>query len=314
MIDRFENSTVLIGMEAFIWRAHPTSAVRAAVEGVASTAETDCPGRFATSRQSDHKQAKAFAQLTAFCWPLACGTSKPRSGSPGTELAGVHMVLIVSCAWPAIAAWLIPRAFTQRKLLQVLEIASPPPAKAAPNTVVIIPCRDEEANIGLCLCSLLKQNYPAERFALLVVDDHSTDATASIAKALAQNHSCISGLRSAPLPQHWTGKSHACWIGALAARPGAEWLCFFDAEMQAGPDLLASSAASVQSEQLDLLLLAPRQELGSFAERPIIPCGLYFLAFRQDLRKLQSTEQDDVTVTGQFVLVRRSAYVRVGCA
>jgi len=82
--------------------------------------------------------------------------------------------------------------------------------------------------------------------------------------------------------------------------------------MRAGPDLLASAAASVQSEQLDLLSLAPQHELGSFAERLIIPCGLYFLAFRQDLRKLQSSEGDGVTVTGQFLLVRHSAYVRAG--
>jgi chlorobactene glucosyltransferase len=230
----------------------------------------------------------------------------------GLNSPGCDIVLIAFYAWPALVAWLIVRAFTQRKLLQALAIASPPPSKAASNIAVIIPCRDEEANIGLCLCSLLKQSYPAERFAVLVVDDHSTDATVSIAKAMAQSHSCISVLRSPPLPQHWTGKSHACWIGALAAPPETEWLCFLDADMRAGRDLLASAAASVQSERLDLLSLAPRHELGSFAERLIIPCGLYFLAFRQDLRKLQSPEGDDVTATGQFLLVRRSAYVRAG--
>jgi chlorobactene glucosyltransferase len=222
------------------------------------------------------------------------------------------MALIVSCVWPAIVAWLILRAFTQRKFLQALNLAPPPPAGAAPNISVIIPARDEESNIGLCLCSLIQQNYPAESLALLVVDDHSADATVSIAKAMAQSHSCISVLRSPALPQRWTGKSHACWIGALAASAGTEWLCFLDADMRAEPDLLASAVAAAKTESLDLLSLAPRHELGSFAERLLIPCGLYFLAFRQDLQKLQSPESDDVTVTGQFLLVRRSVYVGVG--
>jgi hypothetical protein len=58
------------------------------------------------------------------------------------------MPLIVSCAWAAAVAWLILRAFNQRKLLRVLDSAPAPPSGAAPHIAVIIPARDEEANIG----------------------------------------------------------------------------------------------------------------------------------------------------------------------
>jgi chlorobactene glucosyltransferase len=59
---------------------------------------------------------------------------------------------------------------------------------------------------------------------------------------------------------------------------------------------------------LALLSLAPRQRLGSFAERLIIPCGLFLMAFSQDLETVQSPKSDQVTACGQFMLVRRQAY------
>ena len=45
---------------------------------------------------------------------------------------------------------------------------------------VIIPARNEEENIGKLLSSLEKQSYPNHLFEVIVVDDHSTDSTASI--------------------------------------------------------------------------------------------------------------------------------------
>jgi len=45
---------------------------------------------------------------------------------------------------------------------------------------VIIPARNEEKNIGACLDSVCDQSYPQQLFEVLVVDDHSTDSTASI--------------------------------------------------------------------------------------------------------------------------------------
>jgi len=76
--------------------------------------------------------------------------------------------------------------------------------------------------------------------------------------------------------------------------------------------LLSRALATAQAERLDLLSLAPRQELGSFAERLVMPCGLYLMAFYQDLARLQSRSGDDATATGQFMLVRCRAYEAVG--
>jgi chlorobactene glucosyltransferase len=82
--------------------------------------------------------------------------------------------------------------------------------------------------------------------------------------------------------------------------------------MRAEPLLLRSAVAAAQANHVDLLSLAPRQELQSFAERLIIPCGLYALSFSQDLDKLQAADSKDAAVTGQFMLIRRDAYERLG--
>jgi cellulose synthase/poly-beta-1,6-N-acetylglucosamine synthase-like glycosyltransferase len=53
---------------------------------------------------------------------------------------------------------------------------------------IIIPARNEEANIENCLQSILQNNYPAHLFEIIVVDDHSEDNTPIIVKKyVAQN-------------------------------------------------------------------------------------------------------------------------------
>jgi chlorobactene glucosyltransferase len=219
---------------------------------------------------------------------------------------------LLSWIWLAAVAWLITRAFQQRDLLQSLKSAEPPPPERAPKVAVIVPARDEAANIDRCLRSLVAQTYPASRLRIVVVDDHSRDQTFAIATALAQTNPQLMVLRSPPLPPHWVGKSHACWIGARALDEDADWLCFVDADVWAEPSLIASAVAAATAEAFDLLSLAPRQELQSFAERLVMPCGLYLLACCQDLRTVQARNSSEVTATGQFMLVRRVCYEGIG--
>jgi chlorobactene glucosyltransferase len=220
--------------------------------------------------------------------------------------------LIFSSLWLAIVIWLILRANSQRGLLPRLSATAPLLPDAAPHITVIIPARDEAANIGRCVRSLLAQHYPTERLNVLVVDDHSADDTAAIVRAIAASHPLVSLISSPALPPRWTGKSHACWIGARAARPESQWLCFLDADVWGEPPLLSSAVRAAAAQKLDLLSLAPRQQLGSFAERLMLPCGLILLSFLQDLREVQGRSSSAVTATGQFMLIRRDAYEAVG--
>jgi chlorobactene glucosyltransferase len=220
--------------------------------------------------------------------------------------------LLFSSLWLAIMAWLIARAVKQRGCLPRLERAPPPAGDDALRITVIIPARDEETNIAHCLESVLAQDYPQDRVGVLVVDDHSVDSTAAIVRSLGERHPRITLIDSPPLPPRWVGKSHACWIGARTAAPATQWLCFIDADVTVARGALSSAVHSALTQRLDLLSLMPHQELRSFAERLILPCGLILLSFLQDLRQSQARSGNDVAATGQFMLVRRDAYEAVG--
>ena len=222
------------------------------------------------------------------------------------------MLLLLSSLWLALVTWLIARAVRQRSVLAGVPVSTREPGSSAPKVAVIVPARNEAANIGPCIRSLSAQQYPEDRLSLIVVDDDSSDETAAIVSALAKQDPRIMLRSTPPLPSGWKGKVHACCVGAAAASEDVEWLCFLDADMRAVPQAITSAVEAASSRKLDLLTLAPRHELKSFAERLMLPCGLYLLGFYQDLEKVQAPDSDAVVATGQFMLLRRAAYRAVG--
>lgn len=59
-------------------------------------------------------------------------------------------------------------------------------------TSIIIPFRNEESNIEMCIRSLISQNYPSSQYEIILIDDSSTDKTTTIAESWASKHSNIS--------------------------------------------------------------------------------------------------------------------------
>ena len=66
----------------------------------------------------------------------------------------------MSSIWLAAVIWLIARAFQQRDLLPALKLTELPSSQQPAKVAVIVPARDEAANIERCLCSLVAQTYP----------------------------------------------------------------------------------------------------------------------------------------------------------
>ncbi|MFM1793710.1 MAG: hypothetical protein RL642_95, partial [Bacteroidota bacterium] len=80
---------------------------------------------------------------------------------------------------------------------------------------VIIPARNEEANIGRCLDSLLQQSLPTDQREIIVVDDGSTDTTATLVESYAEK-----GVRLLTLTDEAGGKKAALAKGIAAAKHG----------------------------------------------------------------------------------------------
>jgi len=217
--------------------------------------------------------------------------------------------LVIAALWFAMVTLLLTRAFFQYRHYEVL---SPKfmSTQDAPSVTVIIPARNEARNIFQCVSSLREQNYPEEKRNIIVVDDNSEDETSALASKAARSDSRIKLIQGSKLPSGWMGKPFACWQGAQLAE--SDWLCFIDADTTASPALLATAISTAQIRNLDMLSLEPFQVLGSFWERLIIPAGFVLLAFQQDVRKTNDPDNPEAVANGQFILIRRDVYRKLG--
>lgn len=179
-----------------------------------------------------------------------------------------------------------------------------------PMVSVIVPARNEEANILRCAESLLKQDYPADRFEVITVDDHSEDSTAEIISALAAEYPQLHPVQARPLPEGWHGKSNACYSGAEQA--SGEWICFVDADTCSEPQMLRAVIAFAEEKGIDLLSFNPFQEMISAAERLLLPGIFTAIATSMKFHESNDPEKKEAIANGQFMLFRRSAYDAVG--
>ena len=202
--------------------------------------------------------------------------------------------------WAGLVGWLLLRVVRQGQAWDRQALPTERAKAEMPSVHVIVPARNEAMNIADCLASLDRRDDPAGCVRITVVDDGSTDETAACVRTSGQ----AALLTAGALPPGWLGKPHACWRGAMEA--DTEWLCFIDADVRAAPALLASAVARAEADGLALLSVQPFQDLGSFWERLVIPAGMLMIACASP------RQAAGITVNGQFLLVRASAYRQVG--
>jgi chlorobactene glucosyltransferase len=208
----------------------------------------------------------------------------------------------------AALPWLAPFASLFRLADNRPNLSDVPPATGTPASV-IIPARNESAVIETVVRSVLGSTYqPLE---LLVVDDRSTDDTASIVQRLAEEDPRVRLVRGAPVPEGWYGKPWACLQGYRAAR--GDILLFTDADTRHEPELLGRAVGALRQERADLVTVAPRQSCVTFWERLVMPQVWLLLALRYHPSRVnRATRARDVIANGQFILVPRESYEAVG--
>ncbi|MEM9997966.1 MAG: glycosyltransferase, partial [Bacteroidota bacterium] len=83
---------------------------------------------------------------------------------------------------------------------RVLRTPTPPVSgEDLPFVSVIVPARDEADCIGSCIDGILANDYPADRFELIVVDDLSDDATPEIVLARIDEVKGVDALHEVPV-------------------------------------------------------------------------------------------------------------------
>ena len=205
--------------------------------------------------------------------------------------------------------WLAPFATLFRLARHSPELSDTPPVHRGPRLSVIIPARNEATTLATVVGSLCASTY--EPLEIIIVDDRSTDDTAQEAAALAAADPRVRLVAGDALPEGWFGKPWACVQGARAAQ--GDILLFTDADTRHAPDLLPHAVAALEQQDADLLTISPRQRCETFWERVVMPQMWFLLGVRYHPRAVNRARRArDVIANGQFIMVRREAYERVG--
>jgi chlorobactene glucosyltransferase len=208
----------------------------------------------------------------------------------------------------ALIPWLVfPLLITLRSARSrnvAKESAHVPPD--APLVSVIVPARNEARNIESCLRAILASIYAPLQ--VIVVDDHSTDDTATIVRAIAHTDHRVTLIQNPDLPPDWFGKQWACQNGANAA--SGAFLLFVDADTKLGPHAIARSVNAAQRTHADLFSLLSYQEMDSFWERILQPQVLSVIAIRYGGTETvnRAKHPRDKIASGQFIMVRTPTY------
>ena len=178
-----------------------------------------------------------------------------------------------------------------------------------PFVSVLIPARNEGTNIGQCVLSLIRQDYA--NFEIIVLDDNSTDNTASIVAAMQGTTSHLRLIHGEQLPSGWAGKPFACQ--QLAAEAAGSWLLFVDADTVHEPIMLKSVMAMALKERLSLLSGLPRQVTSGLPQKIVMPLMYFVLLSWFPIWFLNKTPKPWPTLAiGQFMLFPKEDYWKVG--
>jgi chlorobactene glucosyltransferase len=187
--------------------------------------------------------------------------------------------------------------------------AGPAAPTAEPRVSILVPARDEAAVIGRTVEDLRSQTL--EDIEILVLDDGSTDGTATVARAAAGDDPRTRVLTGKPLPAGWAGKPWAC--AQLADEARGELLLFTDADTRWAPRALEALLAERERTAADLLTAWPTQETVSWAERLAVPMMAYVVqGYLPALAVHHLPWPAFVAAMGQCLLFTRHGYTRSG--
>lgn len=182
---------------------------------------------------------------------------------------------------------------------------------ATPSVSLLVPARNEAANLRAHLPRLLAQDYP--RLEVIVLDDQSDDGTAEVVEDLARSApGRLRLVRGTSPPPGWVGKCWAC--SQLAAEARGELLVFCDADVAAGSHAVSRTVALMQRYRAGAATAIPRLATGSAAEAAVVPLVAQLpVAALLPLALVPRTRAVSLSAgNGQWLAFTREAYACVG--
>ncbi len=220
-------------------------------------------------------------------------------------------IALAAAGGASLASWVALLAQPARPW-DLRPLAEEEPPSQAPSTwpavSVVVPARNEAGTLPRTLPALLAQEYPGE-LEVLVVDDRSTDGTASVARALGGARASV--VEGGPLPEGWTGKVWALEQGRRMAG-ASDYLLLTDADIRHVPTSVLRLVAESEAAGLGLNSRMARLRACGRRERLLIPPFLFFFNVLYPMRRVNDPADRLAAAAGGCMLVRREALERAG--
>lgn len=178
-------------------------------------------------------------------------------------------------------------------------------AASWPKVSIVVPVKDEEDTIALCLDSLQALDYVSKE--IIVVDGGSKDGTRKILQRYVPE---VVVFDEGALPDGWIGKNWACHQGYLQA--GGELLLFTDGDTKHSSDSLRRSVGYLVSSGADLVSIYPHLVMRGFGELLMMPLISFLIFIYCGGNKVNDDASRRYMANGQYILTRRDAYEKVG--
>ena len=168
-------------------------------------------------------------------------------------------------SWIVLVAWIATFFRTVLNLILVRRLPAGAPDDG-PRISIIIPARNEERDIERTVRAFLAQSY--RNLEIIVIDDHSSDATPSILARL--DHPRLRVFRGEETPPGWLGKPWALHQGSRHAT--GEILLFVDADIiYDSPQAISRAVAGFRESGVAMIALLPKIEMVGFWENVAMP-------------------------------------------
>lgn len=174
-----------------------------------------------------------------------------------------------------------------------------------PSVSVIVACRNEAHNIGALLSCLTCQDYPADRYEIIIVNDNSVDGTADAVRRYTEVAGLSDGLRIRLIDNPGQGKKSALRHGADTS--AGEVLLTTDADCRVGRGWITAYATCFGKGVTDMII-GPVMERSSGS---VISCfsALEFSAL-QGITALMAEAGRPVMCNGANLGYRREVFLR----
>jgi glycosyltransferase involved in cell wall biosynthesis len=190
-------------------------------------------------------------------------------------------------------------------------MAWPPHARHRPSdkatVTAIVPARNEAADIGHCLRSLLAQDY--SHFRVIAINDHSDDDTPRIIDEIAAADSRLIAIHDPPLKPGWLGKHNA--MQAALEHVESDLVLLTDADVIFSPACLSAGVGELEERQLDFLTLYPQFHFVSFCETLLVPFYVGGAALLLS-PAIENPRFRHAMAVGAFILLRTDRLRQIG--